>query len=187
MFRCKLTPSFCNYWPEISFIVNGKELWHNFVDKEQIVEIDFPLEEENLVEIVYLNKRLGPDAWDTKVDSEGKITEDQHCIVSDIYIAGSRCDFVLESLPYLNDSGTINERTYGFMSHKGRYKISFPKDVYAWIVNNRNSLLIKSFSSKGESSLAYFESYALNSTSKIPELLEKINSLLEELSSDKYK
>lgn len=184
MFRCTLTPSFCNTWPEICFKINGKNVWQNLVTTKQIVNLEFDLEEENKVEIVYLNKRDGPDIWDTKVDSENNILEDQHCIVSNILVGGSRCDFLLDSLDFYYDSGIIETNCNGFMSKKGKLVFTFPKDIYNWISEKRNKFILKNFDEDAkESSLSYFENYVQINTELITNLLKKIDNLLEDISN----
>jgi hypothetical protein len=185
MFRLKLTPSFCNNWPEIRITANNKVLWQDFVTEEQVVNVDFDLENKNTVEIEYLNKRSGPDIWDTKLNDQGNIIEDQYCIVSEIYIAKSRCDFLMFNLDFLRTDGTIDENTNGFMSKKGKFVFVFPKDVYKWIVDINNSIALSHIKNKSgfdqESSLAYFEYYVLHNAQDLDPYLSKIDSLLGEL------
>ena len=184
MFRCTLTPSFCNQWPEVQFIVNGTNIWQNHVTEKQIVNLEFDLQEENKVEIVYLNKRAGPDIWDTKIDSENNILEDQNCIASDFFVGGSRCDFLLDSLDFYHDSGVIDKNCNGFMSKIGRFVFNFPKDIYKWVSEKRNQFILKQFGeSDKESSLSYFENFNQINSELITDLLKKIDSLLEDISN----
>lgn len=185
MFRLKLKSSFCNNWPEIRITANGATLWQDFVVEEKTLDLDFELIEQNSIRIEYLNKRSGPEIWDTAIDENGKITSDQHCVISDIHIANSRCDFILGVLDYNHASGFVEKNVWGFMSQIGHFEITFPKDVYTWIISNRNKQFIEHYKSKTEydqeSSLSYFENYALHNAQDLQPYLENIDKLLEEL------
>jgi len=176
-----ILPSFCNAWPLISVEVNGQELWINHVDHPQTVCVEFKVEDTNTVRIKYLNKRLGPDYWDTIVDETGKILQDQNCVISDIKIGGSRCDFLLLELAYHNQHcGLLEPGLYGFMSHQGYYEFKFPRELYTWIIDQRRSRMISS--QKRSSSLDYWTNYlGDNSNQDTFLLIEEIEVLLSQL------
>lgn len=179
--KFKLTPSFCNSWPLIRVTINGVQYWEKFVDCVQVVEFNFELKEKNSVKIEYLNKQQGPNIWDTKLDDRGQIIEDQYCILSDIMIANSRCDFLTHSLVYTGADGKINSNLLGFMSRIGHYEIAFPKDVYSWIVAKRSEISATSTNAY-TSALGYFSNP--NGTNNDPvtqSLLVDIRNLLAQI------
>jgi hypothetical protein len=174
-----IVPSFCNAWPLISVEVNGQVLWTNYVDHPQIVNVSFTAEEINCVKIKYLNKRKGPVIWDTTIGEDGKIVQDQNCIISDIKIGGSRCDFLLLDLLYYHqENGTIESGLYGFMSSQGYYKFEFPQDVYSWVAGQRKLRMLTN--QKKISSLDYWTNY-IGDTPATELLIAEIESLLEQL------
>jgi hypothetical protein len=181
-FRATFNPSFCNNWPKIAITINEQIVFCEFIDQKTTVNLDFEIKEQNKILITYLNKRSGPDVWDTEIDQQGNIINDQYCILSDIYLAGSRCDFLIPMMSYYLDSGITQNGLCGFMAYNGHYEIKFPKDIYSWIVESRHKKIKEYYSSRGESSLAYFESYASNDSQNLEELLTNIDTLIEELS-----
>ena len=174
------TPSFCNSWPLISVEVNGQELWCDHVDHPQTIAVEFETQDHNQVLIRYLNKNQGPVLWDTVVDAEGKILQDQFCVIKDIKVAQSRCDFLLNDLVYHDHNGCKIPNLYGFMSNRGHYCFEFPKDVYAWILDQRKQ---KIFHRPGRSSaLDYWTNYiGDNSHAEVNQLLQEIKQILKQL------
>ena len=174
------TPSFCNSWPLVSVEVNGQELWCGYVDSPQIIAVEFKPQEHNQVLIRYLNKNQGPVLWDTVVDAEGKILQDQFCIIKDIRVAKSRCDFIIHDLIYHGDDGTSTDNLHGFMSKRGHYCFEFPQDVYGWILDKRRE---KIFHQPDRiSSLDYWTNYiGDNSHAEMNKLLLEIKQILNKL------
>ena len=177
-FCITLNPSFCNEWPRIKIEINNQCAWEGVVETMQELNLSFVLQESNYIYVSYLNKQQGPDRWDTLVDADGKIIEDQYCIISNLRIAGSRCDFLVEQLPFKGNDGS-EEYTLGFMSKKGHYCIEFPENVYQWIVTNRRKSLLGD--DRRLSSLDYWTNYLGDTQdAKIKELLNDIEHLLEQ-------
>lgn len=178
--KFKLTPSFCNKWPLIRVTINDIQCWEQYVDVTQTVQINFEPIEKNFVKIEYLNKRQGPDIWDTKLDSQGKIIEDQYCILSDIMIANSRCDFLTHSLVYTDSTKKTHSNLLGFMSRIGYYEFSFPNDIYNWIANQR--MISISSSSSHTSALGYFSNpTGANNDPITQSLLTDIRNLIDQI------
>lgn len=177
-FCITLDPSFCNNWPQIKIEINNVCAWEGSVEFVQQLKLPFELQPSNHIYVSYLNKRQGPDQWDTLVDDNGKIIADQNCIISNLMIAGSRCDFLVDQLPFNGNDGT-EEYTLGFMSKKGHYHIEFPENVYQWIVANRRKSLLGD--DRRSSSLDYWTNYLGDTQDdKIKELLTDIDHLLEQ-------
>jgi hypothetical protein len=174
-----ILPSFCNAWPLISVEVNGQDLWSNYVDHPQTVTVNFAAKEINCVRIKYLNKRKGPMIWDTIIDEHGKIVQDQNCVISEIKVGGSRCDFLLLDLLYYHEeNGTTESGLYGFMSSLGYYEFEFPQDVYSWVSDQRKSRMLKN--PKKNSSLDYWTNY-MGDSPATDSLIVEIESLLDQL------
>jgi hypothetical protein len=177
-FQITLDPSFCNEWPLIRIEINNKCVWENHVESLQHLKLPFELQTINHIYISYLNKHQGPDRWDTVVDADGTITQDQYCIISNLYLLGSRCDFLLNQLAFQGNDGS-EEYTLGFMSKKGHYHVEFPGDVYQWIVANRRKSLLGD--ERRSSSLDYWTNYLGDTQdAKIKELLDDIDHLLKQ-------
>jgi len=174
------TPSFCNSWPLISVEVNGQELWRDYVEQPQTIAVEFESQDQNQIFIKYLNKNQGPTLWDTVVDAQGNILQDQFCIIKDIRIARSRCDFILYDLIYHAKDGTNTANLQGFMSTIGHYSIEFPKDVYGWILEKRKEKIFHQ--PERSSSLDYWTNYiGDNSHAEIDRLLSEIKQILKQL------
>jgi len=179
-FQVDLVPSFCNYWPEVSIEANGQELWRAFVEYPQTVKIEFSPAENNHLYIRYLNKRSGPDEWDTQLNSQGDIIADQNCVLTNFKIGGSRCDFLLRNLIYHHDDQTTEKGLWGFMAKKGHYLIEFPKEIYKWIVDSRTPFLMQTRSHN--SSLEYWTNYLGDPNDpKTVELLKEIEILIDKM------
>lgn len=131
----ELIPSFYNNWPEIEIAINNKIVWHNFVTKKTRVDLEFEPVDINHLKISYLNKRAGPDVWDTEVDDTGKIVADQNCVITKLYINRSKCDWLLQRMIW--HYGDQEALTYGHMNYRGYTDFAFPIDVYSWIANER--------------------------------------------------
>lgn len=182
-FRVDMLPSFCNAWPVIQIDINGKTLWQQTVNNPQTITVNFELQDTNQIYIKYLNKRNGPDVYDTEIDAEGNILKDQSCILRNFMIGRSRCDFLLYQLDYFNDDQTIQHKAYGFMAKKGYFLIEFPRDIYSWIVDNRVSTLY--VNNSRSSSLDYFANY-LGHPQKEETLktIEEMKSLIDQLKNN---
>lgn len=133
----ELVPRFCNAWPEIKISINGHVRWHNSVTEKIKVNLEFELEENNCIQISYLNKQSGPEVWDTIVDDLGNIIQDQNCVITNIIIDGAKCNWLLSPMTWNHIDGKT-ELSYGFMSYRGYTEFLFPADVYAWIIKSRN-------------------------------------------------
>jgi hypothetical protein len=174
------TPSFCNSWPLISVEVNGQECWHGYVEHPQTIAVEFELQEHNQIYIRYLNKNQGPTTWDTEIDSNGNILQDQYCIIKNIRVGKSRCDFLISDLVYHGDDGTADCDLLGFMSKKGYYFVEFPQDIYAWILEKRKEKIFHN--PRRNSSLDYWTDYiGDNSHANVDKLLGEIKEILKKL------
>jgi hypothetical protein len=183
-FQVDMVPSFCNAWPEIEIEINGKVCWHNFVEYAQTVTLHFDLAPVNHAFIRYLNKQNGPDIYDTVVDIDGKIIQDQKCKLDNFMINRSRCDFLKHSLEYHHDDGRIESNLYGFLSYRGYYQLEFPENVYQWINENRKKYVFDR--KKSTSSLDYWTNYVGDPTDpQTQELLHEVNKLLLQIKNDK--
>ena len=151
------TPSFCNSWPLISVEVNGQELWRDYVEHAQTIAVEFDPKPINQIRIHYLNKNQGPTQWDTKLDNEGNIIEDQYCVIKDIRLGKSRCDFLINDLVYHGVDGTTTSNLNGFMSKKGYFFFECPDNVYNWILEKRKEKLFHI--PERSSSLDYWTNY----------------------------
>lgn len=127
--------SFCNDWPIIEIYGNGKLLWKDRIIKEADIYLEFPRLDTNQIEIQYNNKRSGPDVWDTKVDNDGNIIEDQYCTINGIKIDSSDCKWLINEFEWETKNEKI--KSYGFMNFNGKTKIEFPAKTYQWISISR--------------------------------------------------
>ena len=175
--RLDFVASFCNSWPEICIKINGQTYWHNFIQNETTLNFIFPEQITNNVTISYLNKRNGPDIYDTVVVDD-KIIEDQNCVLKDVYLNRSRCTWIAESsiMHYL-DGTTFPNR--GFMNQKGSIILSFPNDVYGWIVEQRKLL----FPQTGKKSDIDYKNIYIpaNENLQIKETIEKVRALIQNI------
>jgi hypothetical protein len=170
--------SFCNAWPEISIIVNDEVLWQGFVEKQARVDVSVPMLDNNFVVIRYLNKRNGPEIWDTKMDSDGNITEDQHCVLKTVRVKGCRCDFLIKDMQYRYLDGT-EKNTFGFMDLRGYFMFKFPQEVETWVLESRRRHLPHV---NHNSSLAYETIYVPdNDNVKALEIVQELKILLENI------
>lgn len=173
-------PSFCNAWPLIAVEINGQELWRDYVDHAQPIQVEFELLEHNQILIKYLNKNQGPELWDTVVDPQGKILQDQYCVIKHIRLGRSRCDFLLPSMVWHDANGTDLPNLHGFMSSRGHFSIDFPRDVYGWILDQRRQRLFHR--PERSSALDYWTNYiGDNSHAEVNKLLQEIKQVLKEL------
>lgn len=136
-----VTASYCNAWPELVILANDQMLWHDHVQKTAVINLQFPRQEHNRVTIKYINKRNGPDVWDTVIDQQGHIVQDQHAILTSIRICGARCDWIIDSLLWNYTDGRTKANR-GFMDLQGHAGIEFPGAVYEWIMEQRQSRII---------------------------------------------
>lgn len=133
-----LLPNFCNQWPKLSITANNTVLWQAYVVEPGRVTVTFTAQESNCVRISYLNKMNGPDVWDTKIDDAGKIIADQNCILTNVLINRARCKWIPAETAWTYLDGTT-KLNYGFMDLQGYMEFSFPRDVYQWIIEKRQS------------------------------------------------
>jgi len=179
-FQVDMIPSFCNAWPEIEIEINGVKLWANTVTQTQTVILEFDLKSKNQVYIRYLNKRNGPDVYDTEVDSNGNIIADQMCELDNFIIQNSRCDFLKHELEYYRDDGTVQKQSWGFLAYRGHYQFEFPNTVYDWIIEHRKKYTFEM--KKYSSSLAYWTNYLGDpSDIRTQELLKEVEELLQKI------
>jgi hypothetical protein len=169
------TPSFCNSWPEISVEANGVSLWQGTVDHRQRFCLPLFIQEHNQVYIRYLNKRKGPDVWDTVIDDAGAILQDQYCIISDICIGRSLCDFLVSQLIFYGINGS-QESSRGFMSQQGHLLIEFPGDVYRWVLSQRQSQMLHT--EQRSSALDYWNNYIIGADHADQGTINDIKKLL---------
>jgi len=179
-FQVDMIPSFCNAWPEIEIEINGQVLWHNFVDCVQTVSLEFDLAPTNHVYVRYLNKRNGPEIYDTVIDEAGNIVQDQKCELDNFIIGQCRCDFLKHDLEYHCIDGTVQTNAWGFLSYQGSYHIQFPDNVYDWVIDRRKKYLLTP--KKQTSSLDYWTNYLGDASDPhTQELLDEIASILEKI------
>jgi hypothetical protein len=170
--------SWCNDWPEIIINCNGVDLFFGKIEKSANICLEFPIQDNNIISVKYINKRNGPDIWDTNVKN-GKIIEDQHCILTGLNINKSKSDWVLEELIYYRNNGTVNNQCRGFMDLPGCFEIEFPQDVYKWIANGRRKKLTQT---SHQSSIAYENIYIPdNNYNNIQQLLKDIQELIDKI------
>lgn len=131
--------SFCNDWPEIEIVSNDQLLWTGKIEKTQNITVEFESCETNHVVLKYLNKRKGPEVWDTVVDNDGNILQDQYCVLKQILINGAKCDWLLLDMPYYYPDGSFKDN-FGFMDQIGYMEFKFPANVYQWIIDYRQRL-----------------------------------------------
>lgn len=170
------TPSFCNNWPEISVEANGVLLWQGTVDHQQRIQLPMQFLENNQVYIRYLNKRKGPTIWDTEISSDGQVIRDQNCVITDISIGRSRCDFLIYQLEFYSLDGG-KTKSYGFMSQQGYFLLEFPGDVYNWVLANRTQSTMDK-DEKRKSSLDYYNNYVIDKDNGDSAILAEIKELL---------
>ena len=132
--------SFYNHWPELQIVANKQTVWQGYVEGHNKITVQFNRLIENNVSILYLNKRNGPEVWDTKVDLDGNVLEDQHCILEQILIDHTSCDWLISQIPYHYNNG-ISKINFGFMDQQGHMDFAFPGDVYQWVIDYRQSIL----------------------------------------------
>jgi hypothetical protein len=133
-----VVPSYCNAWPELEIQANGQTVWKDQVTETSVISFGFDTEPNNQIRINYINKRNGPDVWDTQIDQAGQIVQDQYAILTRVRINHAQCDWIIDDLlwHYLDGTQRANR---GFMDLQGHADIEFPADVYGWIVQQRQS------------------------------------------------
>lgn len=169
------TPSYCNAWPEISVEANGVCIWQGLVSQQKRFCLPLNIQKHNKIYIRYLNKRKGPVIWDTVTNDAGQIIQDQNCIISKIYIARSRCDFLIKDIEFYGVDGT-QEKTFGFMSQQGYLLIEFPGDVYPWILHQRQKEMLGT--RQRTSALDYWTNYISDSANADTAIIQDIRKLL---------
>lgn len=170
--------SFCNAWPELVVEANDHIMWHDHVQETATVNLRFPALEHNRVMIKYINKRNGPDFWDTEIDDQGRIVRDQHAILTSIRISGARCDWIIDSLLW-NYADGRQQANRGFMDLQGYADIQFPGAVYEWIVEQRQSRTINTGKT---SALDYKNIYIPSKVNRASlEIIEEIKHMVGQL------
>jgi hypothetical protein len=168
--------SFCNHWPELQIVANNQTVWQGYVEEHNKITVEFERLPTNKVCVRYLNKRNGPDAWDTKMDQQGNIVEDQHCVLEQILIDGANCGWLIAQTAYCYNDGT-SKMTYGFMDLQGYMEFEFSEDVYQWIIDYRQS---KTPVNTKTSSLDYKNIYIpQNQHAETKKIIDNIKKLLE--------
>lgn len=170
----------CNGWPLISVEGNGQILWCDYIESQAVVKVNVPIHEHNCILIRLLNKQDGPDVWDTMLDENSKIVADKFCILTNIMLARSRCDFLILDLDYhLESNEKVPDRVLGFMGKNGFFKIEFPRDVYGWISRCKKQKTLTP--ERAASSRGYFFNYLNDNDAPIVQkILDEIDSLLED-------
>lgn len=173
-----LRSSYCNDWPLIRVSGNQQELWQDRVVQSQVVSARFASRERNSVRIEYLNKRNGPEVWDTVSDGAGNIVQDQHCVIDSVLINGCRCAWLLKKMLYNYPDGST-KMVHGFMDLCGWYEFSFPADVEQWVLDNRRQELPHV---SQNSSLAYETIYIPdNNNEQAARMVEELKILLDQV------
>ena len=180
--KIKFLGSYCNDWPEIEISVNGDIVWKDKIVESKVAEFSMaPIEIDNEINIRYINKRNGPKIFDTEIDQEGNVLQDQFAKIEGISVNGSNVSAIIDSLSYTKDDGSPSPPTYGYLSFKGHYNVHIPTDVDEWIigVNTTDNL-------RKDNELSSLSYYANRISKKereetlkmLDQLEEKINRLL---------
>lgn len=170
--------SFCNDWPLICISANEQVLWQDRIQESAVVSVRFPARAINTVRIEYVNKRNGPEVWDTAMDAHGNITQDQHCILERVMINRCRCQWLISKIPYHYLDGS-QRLLHGFMDLRGFYQFDFPEDVYRWVLENRRQELPHV---SQNSSLAYETIYIPDSNNEqAAAMVQELKQLLEQV------
>jgi len=168
--------SFCNQWPELKIVSNNRPVWQGHIEGQNKITVQFERLPENHVSIFYINKRNGPEVWDTKIDLDGNILEDQNCVLEQILIDHASCDWLITKTPYHYNEG-LSKMNFGFMDLQGHMDLTFPGDVYQWIIDYRQS--IKPVNTKN-SSLDYKNVYIpQNESTETKKIITNIKQLLQ--------
>ena len=182
-FLIELYSSFCNAWPKIEIVINDQLLWSDFVVDNQTLLLKFKKQQLNNIKISYLNKRNGPDIYDTVIDQNGKILYDQHCIIKNIFIDRAKISFLINDLEFHTLSNEKISNIGGWMTQRGSFNIVFPMDVYDWIINLRDTRNKDVIAKKRPtSSLSYYTSYLGDNNNKdTEETIARISNLIENM------
>lgn len=173
-----LRSSYCNDWPLIRVSGNDRALWQDRVVESAVVFARFPSGLRNTVQIEYLNKRNGPDVWDTVSDDDGNIVQDQHCVLLNVLVNGCRCTWLLKKMLYNYPDGS-HKLVHGFMDLCGWYEFDFPADVEQWVLDNRRQELPHV---SQNSSLAYETIYIPdNNNEQAARMVQELKTLLEQV------
>jgi hypothetical protein len=171
--------NYYNAWPKLEISVNSEILWSDFIVGNQTVTVDFEKKPTNILKIEYLNKRNGPGVYDTQVDQDGNILQDQYCILKNIYVDQAKFSFLINELVYHQLSGDVLSKINGWMPQRGYYLIEFPYDVYKWIIDLRNKTKMKH---RKQSSLSYFTDYlGDNTNTEADEIIARIEKTVAQL------
>lgn len=173
-----IVPSFCNQWPQLEIEANDQTVWKDYVTQGSTISVDFLAQEQNTVRIKYINKRNGPDVWDTKIDENGAIVEDQHAVLTNIRINRAQANWLIATTEWHYANGE-QKQNFGFMTHQGYMQINFPLDVYTWIIQQRRATATQS---EQTSSLDYKNIYIPQHENEIScQLIEEIKQSISQL------
>ena len=165
-------------------VVNSKIVYSGVVNKKLLLDIEFVTYQNNLISIVFKNKRFGPDAWDTIVDSNGNILKDQHILVNNIRIDECNLNFLIANTALNLEDGSI-VKTNGYISFNGIYNIEFKEPFYDWVHSTRISAI--KFNKTINSSLPFITSYVYDHNNEIvAELLNKMQETVNAAKNFNY-
>jgi hypothetical protein len=173
-----IVPSFCNQWPQIEIEANDQTVWKDYVTQESTISVDFLAQEQNTVRIKYTNKRNGPDTWDTTLDENGAIVQDQNAVLTNVRINRAQANWLIATTVWNYTNGE-QKQNYGFMDLQGYMEINFPSDVYTWIIQQRRATAPQS---EQTSSLDYKNIYIPQHENEMSrQLIEEIKQKISQL------
>lgn len=171
-----LVGTFCNGWPRVEIYLNQDLVWDQDVVDSTVIKFDFVPLEHNQLEIRLVNKCNGPDIWDTVVNDQGQVLEDKSVRFDRLRIDGSQLRWLQHELIYHYDDGT-DALIYGHMSQNGHYLIEFPRDVYAWIISERQRVWPKRLKQSSRGYDNYY--FGDNNNSETEKALDECKKLLD--------
>jgi len=172
------------HWPNIDIVINSKIVYSGVVNKKLLFESEFDTYQNNLISIVFKNKRFGPDTWDTIVDSNGNIVKDQHILVKSIRIDECNLNFLISKTALKLEDGSL-VKTNGYISFNGIYNIEFKEPYYDWVHITRISAI--KFNKTIDSSLPFITSYVYDHNNEIvAELLNKMQETVNAAKNFNY-
>lgn len=169
--------SYCNSWPKVFVRANGNRIWTGDVIDEICVDLEFPRQATNIVDIGMVNKRSGPAVYDTVLDQHSNIVQDKSVQIKQILLDGSRCGWLLNSMSCTYADQTTRTNLNGFLGQNGFFRFEFPDDIYTWVAEQRNS---KIKSAGPQSSLDYRSIYFNDSNEEIYQTIQECYVLLSQ-------
>lgn len=164
-----------NIWPKIKVIINNENMFEDYVIDFQTINIEFVSLDCNKIEIHYLNKRMGPDTWDTTIDQDGNVIKDQNIILQNLRIDKCRLNFLINQLNFIKVDGSI-EKTNGFMGFPGHLEITVNEPLYDYIQDIREKNAIPQYTN---SSLPFITNQSCDFEScQIDQLLEQLEQTI---------